>query len=138
MIKEFDKWNEKKKTLDSLDRLPFFNERQIWFCHLGVNVGFEQDGSGADFLRPILIVKQFNKEVFWGIPLTRSKKDSGSKSGRYYFSFIGLDGKESVVILSQIRLIDAKRLAYKIGDLYLRLATESGRSRLSHYGSKSG
>ncbi|MEK9153525.1 MAG: hypothetical protein AAB723_02930 [Patescibacteria group bacterium] len=38
-----------------------------------------------------------------------------AKSGRYYH-IVSLDGREpSALILSQIRLVDAKRLVYKIG-----------------------
>jgi len=90
---------------------PFFHEREIWFCSLGENIGFEQDGRGEEFLRPVVIVKKFNQEVCWGIPLTKNQK-----KGRYYFSFL-LNEATSTAILSQIRLIDSKRLQYKIGDL---------------------
>ena len=43
---------------------------------MGLNIGYEQDGKGEDFLRPVLILKKFNKRVFLGIPLTKIKKDS--------------------------------------------------------------
>ncbi len=95
---------------------PFFHEREVWFSSLGENVGFEQDGSGENFMRPVLILKKFNNEVVWALPLTRT-----DKTGKYYFriSLVADDGKtddsQSVVILSQIRLVDAKRLQYKIG-----------------------
>jgi len=44
---------------------PFFHGREIWFCAIGANIRFEQDGSGTEFLRPVVIIKKFNKEVFW-------------------------------------------------------------------------
>lgn len=81
----------------------------MWFCTLGENIGFEQDGSGGKFLRPAVILKKFNNEVVWILPLTRNPK-----AGKYYFSVL-LNGKASTIILSQIRLIDTKRLQYKIG-----------------------
>ena len=84
--------------------------REIWFCHLGVNVGFEQDGSNEQKLRPILIIKKFNNEVCWIIPLTKSKK-----AGPYYFPVRFVSDAESKAILSQLRLIDGKRLKYKAG-----------------------
>ncbi len=113
MIKDFKKWHDKKGFLHHEKIRPFFHEQEIWFCTLGLNVGFEQDGSGKEFLRPVIIIKKFNNEVFWGLPLTKTEK-----SGKYYYQF-SIQGKNeiSTVVLSQIRLIDAKRLQYKIGDL---------------------
>ena len=111
MDKDFKKWHDKKGNIDKIDKRPFFHEREIWFCHLGLNIGFEQDGKGEDFLRPILIIRKFNNEIFWAVPLTRT-----SKKSPYYFNFI-LHDKESVAILSQVRLIDARRLSHKIGEV---------------------
>jgi hypothetical protein len=75
MQKDFDAWNHKKKYINDnqVDRV-FFHPRELWFAHLGLNVGFEQDGRGAEFLRPILVVHKFNNEIFWALPLTRTWK----------------------------------------------------------------
>ncbi len=108
MKKDFQTWNKKKELLHNEKARPFFSEGEVWFCALGLNVGFEQDGRGQSFLRPVIILKKFNKEVFWGIPLTKRKK-----KGLYYFSF-KLKDKTSTAILSQVRLIDGKRLHYRI------------------------
>jgi len=105
-----------KAALNNTDKQRlFFHEREVWYCHLGENVGFEQDGNGDQFLRPVAIVRKFNNEILWGVPLTRTQKDLP-----YYFSFTlsvvaeTLDEK-STAILSQMRLIDAKRLRRLIG-----------------------
>jgi hypothetical protein len=47
--KDLDRWNELKKKIDSYpaDNVPYFHEREIWFCSIGHNVGFEQDGKDA-------------------------------------------------------------------------------------------
>lgn len=103
------KWHKNKEYLHEEKARPFFHEGEVWFCALGVNIGFEQDGRGESFLRPIIIIKKFNNESFWGIPLTKNKR-----KGKYYFSF-KLNGEISTAILSQIRLIDGKRLYYRIG-----------------------
>jgi len=79
-----------------------------------MNVGFEQDGAGEDFLRPILIVRKFNNEIFWGVPLTKSDRP---KDNRYYYSFSFVKNVISLAILSQIRLIDAKRLVRQVGTM---------------------
>jgi len=110
--KDFDTWNKKKIQIDAADRRPFFHEREIWFCHLGVNVGFEQNGSDEEALRPIVIVRKFNNTIFLAVPLTRTEKNT-----RYYFRFMFGNNIQSTAILSQVKLIDGKRLSYKIGDI---------------------
>ncbi len=121
MKKDFQKWHSKKALIHQSEKRPGFHEREVWWCALGVNVGFEQDGGGKDFLRPVIVFKKFNNEVFWGIPLTQTKKDTP-----FYFQFnisqFDADGKEvkripSTAILSQIRLVDASRLSHKMGDI---------------------
>ena len=119
MEKDFDGWNDIKKSVNDKQARVFFHPRELWFAHLGVNVGFEQDGRGVEFLRPVLIISKFNNQVLWGIPLTRTSKPGN----RYYadFHYASFPENErapleaSVGILSQLRLIDSKRLRYKIG-----------------------
>jgi len=80
-------------------------------------VGFEQDGSAEEFLRPVVIFRKFNNEIFWAIPLTKSKKKAHKKSDRYYYPFSFIADTDSIAILSQIRLIDARRLSRHIGTM---------------------
>jgi len=108
MEKDFDRWNVIKKNLDSViekDNLIFFREREIWFCSLGVNIGSEQNGANDLFERPILILRKYTKNIFLGIPLTKSKK-----TGSWYFK---LDDFSSLV-LNQSRVLDSRRLTRKI------------------------
>jgi mRNA-degrading endonuclease toxin of MazEF toxin-antitoxin module len=104
-IKNFDVWNSIKKEINTKNQKIFFHEREIWFCKLGQNIGFEQNGKGKYFLRPVLILKKFNKYIFVGLPMTSVKKDK-----MFYFN---LNNNLGSIILSQIRLIDSKRLFYK-------------------------
>ncbi len=115
MQKDFRQWHQKKETINDISKPPFFHERDIWFCHLGANVGFEQDGRGDDFLRPVVVIRKFNNQIFWAIPLTKASKKINKKTEKYYFSFSFISNVQSVAILSQIRLIDAKRLGRHIG-----------------------
>ena len=117
MKKDFQKWHNKKTRINDIAKPPFFHEREIWFCYLGANVGFGQDGQGIDFLRPTVIIRKFNNEIFWAIPLTTSRKKHKENAERYYFDFSFVPGITSVAILSQIRLIDARRLSYKMGEM---------------------
>jgi mRNA interferase MazF len=112
MIKDFTSWHEEKSTLQEVKIRPGFYEREVWFCVMGANVGYEQDGRGPKFLRPIVVIKKFNNEVLWALPLTTK-----GKTGKYYFSFKLGEESISTAILSQLKLIDAKRLEYKIGNI---------------------
>jgi len=114
MEKDFWTWHSKKEKVDEKATRVFFHEREIWFCHLGTNVGFEQDGKGENFGRPIVVFRKFNNEVFWGVPLT-----TRTKGGKFYFPItIGIgDDTSRKAILSQLRLLDAKRLYQKIGTI---------------------
>ncbi len=112
MEKNFDDWNVSKKMIQNERENRYYNKREIWWCNLGVNIGSEQDGTGEEFQRPVLIICGINKNTCVIIPLTTSKR-------RHYFRIpIGLvDGKETSAIISQIRLIDTKRLINKLGFL---------------------
>ena len=109
MKKDFDKWNTKKKEIHNQKSAVFCHPREIWWCALGYNVGFEQDGTGKNFDRPIVVIRVFNLNVFFGVALTGNKK-----TGKYYFPIGNIKGSEASVILSQVRLIDTKRLVRKI------------------------
>jgi len=110
-MKEFDTWNIIKKKTDEASVNKNFSEREVWFVRMGLNVGYEQDGKGEEYLRPALILKKFNKHVFLGIPLTKIEKDLP-----FYHTFQFKSGK-STAILSQVRLFDAKRLKFRYGKI---------------------
>lgn len=112
MQKDFQKWHFKKELIDGTKKRLFFHEREIWWRAVGVNIGFEQDGRGERFARPVLVFKKFNNEVFWAIPLSTK-----IKKGKFYVPIEFGDGVPRVVIISQLRLIDAKRLMDKIGTI---------------------
>lgn len=119
MKKDFLHWFKKKENIDNKDRVVYYNERDVWWCSVGMNVGYEQDGKGNDFTRPVLIIKGFSKEVFLCVPLTT--KD---KKGKYYYSIDLGDNVPRRIILSQIRLIDSKRLQEKIATIDKKHFTE--------------
>jgi len=110
MEKDFDAWNEKKKAIHHGNKAKPCTEREIWHCFVGANIGFEEDGKGSEFLRPIIIFRRFNEDMVWVIPLTRTQKKK-----KYYFEFSFDSSILSVAILSQIKLIDARRLKRRIG-----------------------
>lgn len=103
MLCFFDKWNTRKQEIDHFVVPPLFNEGEVWHCHMGINVGFETDGKEISFLRPVFILKKFNKHTFWAVPLTHT-----GKSSIYYHQL--RDNSLGYINLSQLRLMDTKRL----------------------------
>jgi len=110
----FDKWNTKKKERSISKQIIGIKERDIVFLQMGKNIGYEQDGKGAEFLRPVVIYKKYNRNMFLGIPLTTQLKEN-----RYYFTFTYKNRSEKEIqnaaLLSQIRVYDTKRVKYKSG-----------------------
>ncbi len=106
---KFDKWNEEKQRIDKKDSTVFFKERDIFFLKAGKNIGFEQNGKWEKFARPFIVIKKFNNNIFWGIPLSTKEK-----KWKYYHSFL-LKNTKQTAILSQFKIIDSKRLLDKIG-----------------------
>ena len=109
MDKKFDEWNIRKKLIDTSEALADFHEREIWWCSIGVNVGSEQNSQASDFSRPVLVVKKFTRDVFWGIPITTKVKNLNF---RIRFQ---LNGIENDLLVLQLRIYDRKRLIRKIG-----------------------
>lgn len=108
--KDYSEWHQLKTNIHNDKVRPKFHEREIWFASLGANIGFEQDGRGDDYLRPVIVIRKFNNAVCLVVPLTKSQKE-----GIHYFSFSYESNVISTAILSQIRLLDSKRFNYKSG-----------------------
>ena len=107
--KDFWKWHAKKELLNEAEGTALFHEREAWWCALGTNIGFEQDGAAQDFGRPVVILKKFNLNACLIVPLTTK-----SKTGKYYFPVGKIEERDATAILSQVRFIDRKRLTNKI------------------------
>lgn len=111
-MNDFDLWNENKKLINKNCFNKFYHPKDIWWCYLGLNIGHEQNGSEKNYERPVLILKGFNKNVCLIVPLTTSKNKS-----KFKIRIGVVDKKEAQAIISQIRLIDTKRLINKICSL---------------------
>ncbi len=115
-MNDFDIWNELKKKIDAdikiiePDRFP--KEGEVWMSSVGKNIGFEQNGSGDNFSRPILIIKKFNNHMFWAVPLSTKQKKFD-----FYYNFTDPNKNKVSVILAQLKLISIKRLNRKLYDL---------------------
>lgn len=120
-MKDFDSWNELKKKIDveknEPDRFP--KEGEVWMSSLGKNIGYEQNGSGDNFSRPILIVKKFNNHMFWVIPLSTKQKEFD-----FYFNYTDPNDQKVSAILAQMKLLSVKRLKRKLYDIPKELFDE--------------
>lgn len=122
-------WCKVAMSLQQKKAAVLFKEAEIWWCHVGLNVGIEIFGKGDQFARPVLVFKKLNTKSFLGIPLT-----SQLKSGSWYVP-LRCDGKEARAILSQIKILDKGRLMKRIETIseseFIRIKT----AFLDFYGS---
>lgn len=120
-MKDFDSWNELKKKIDVEENTPdrFPKEGEVWMSSLGKNIGYEQNGSGNNFSRPIMIVKKFNNHMFWVVPLSTKQKDLD-----FYFNYIDINNQKVSAILAQMKLLSVKRLKRKLYDIPNKLFDE--------------
>ena len=108
-IESYIEWVRHKFKIDSQERKYQIQEGEVYWCSLGVNVGDEENGKGLGSRRPVLIFKKFNNNIFLGVPLSTKNKDS------VYYVKVLLKDEEVSAMISQIRVIDTKRLDKKIG-----------------------
>ena len=108
----FDKWNEVKKIVQNDEKIRLFKQRDIFFINMGQNVGFEQNGKGENFVRPIIILKKITNQMFIGIPLS-----SQLKKGDCFFEF-KFNCKDNlshnIAIIPQIKMFSSRRLLNKM------------------------
>lgn len=105
--KDFGGWIEKKKAIEE-NHPVLFQEREVWWCSLGVNVGSEEDGKNEHFERPILILKKYSNNSFFAAPLS-----SKVKEGTYY-ARITFGNVAATVLLTQCRSMSPKRLDRRV------------------------
>jgi mRNA interferase MazF len=116
-MKKYTLWHTLKLRIENTCREKKFRDREIWWCSLGENIGFEQDGKNENFERPVLVLRKFNKEIFFGLPLT-----SKEKHDKFHAGFViktkdecgHIQEKASFAMLSQMRLFSSKRMIRRI------------------------
>lgn len=112
MEKDFDGWNIRKKQTHLKGEPVLFYEREVWWGIMGTNIGVEIDGKHELFLRPVVVIRKFNKHMALIVPTTAQDKEN-----KYYLIVSGDDGKKYNACLSQIKSISSKRLFRKIGTI---------------------
>ena len=113
MSSNYDKWNvAKKRIAESQHKPPYYNNGDVWWVCVGKNIGYEVYGKNKNFVRPVLVVRKFNKDFFLGIPLSTKIK----KNNKYYINII-LNKENVSALISQIRAFSTKRIENKMGEL---------------------
>jgi mRNA-degrading endonuclease toxin of MazEF toxin-antitoxin module len=110
IVKDFDGWDTQKKRLHYDSKTHgYYHEREIWWCTLGVNLGDEYDGKSSEYRRPVLILKGLSATTCLVVPLTSSQL-------RHHFRIqIGIvNGKTATAVITQLKVIDTKRLTKRI------------------------
>ncbi len=110
-MEKFDEWNDVKKNIEVNEDDIFFKERDIFWAKLGQNVGYEQNGKGEEFTRPVIVIKKYSKNMLLAIPISTALRD-----GNFFFQF-PFKSKVNTALLVQNRLMSSKRLVKKIGKI---------------------
>jgi mRNA interferase MazF len=119
MEKQPAEWNNVKKQLRTTTRdAPLVSEWDVWWIHIGENIGTEINGKSAIFSRPAIIFKKLTAFSFVILPMT-----TVPKVGNWYVPIYSL-GRDQHACLHQVRMIDYRRLSSKMGTLD---EAESGR-----------
>ena len=114
MENDYDAWNVLKKEIQaSSDVLNYFpQEGEVWMASMGENIGFEQNGGGDNFSRPLLVIKKFNNHMLWCVPLSTKQKEFD-----FYYNFTDPFEKKVSAILAQMKLVSVKRLRRKLYEI---------------------
>ncbi len=118
MNKDFDRWSELKKHLNSREGTAYAHPREVWWCALGMNIGAEADGKHDNFERPVIVMRVYNKETLFVLPTT-----SKEKVDKFHYKIV-TEEKTVWVKLTQGRVISNKRLLRKVDILSEKIFAE--------------
>ncbi|MDO9206698.1 MAG: type II toxin-antitoxin system PemK/MazF family toxin [Sulfuricurvum sp.] len=112
---KFDDWNIVKKVTDQNTRTIGIKPREIFWAKIGENVGYEQNGKGENFARPVIIVKKLTHELFLGIPLSNTIRPDSDyfHAFEYHNTANGLVTNSALIL--QTKVFSIKRLMNKTG-----------------------
>ncbi len=111
MNKDFKNWNILKQEIEKSEVEIFANKREIWWAHIGTNIGSEVCGKNQPFERPVLILKVFAKNLILVAPLTTKFKNTKNHI------VIKVGENTSYLMVEHTKTISTKRLSRKISKL---------------------
>ena len=109
MHKDFDQWNMFKKLVQEEPDFFGAHQRELWWMTFGLNVGVEIDGKHDTFERPAIVLRKFNNQMAWVLPVTSQVKDN-----QFYERFTYGD-QVYYAAITQLRTVSTKRFLRKVG-----------------------
>lgn len=113
--KVFDEWNEVKKELSKNQRKLGIKPREIFWANIGQNIGFEQNGKGENFARPVIIVRKLSKDLFLGIPTTTTLREDNDYFHKFKYTTHNNEILNVSALILQVKVFSTKRIMNKIG-----------------------
>lgn len=112
MIEIFQTWIKLKFQIHNNGQRPlFYQERDVWWANFGQNVGDETNGKGDKFMRPVVVIRKFNKSICLVVPLS-----SVLKENPFYYP-IEFNNRKNSVLISHLRTVDTRRFVKKMARL---------------------
>ncbi|MBZ9750715.1 type II toxin-antitoxin system PemK/MazF family toxin [Deinococcus sp. HMF7604] len=105
---DLDAWNAEKKRLSEREGLPLFRAGEVWWCSLGVGVGVEITGKGAQFRRPVIVLRKLGPAGCIVAPLTTRPREGD------WFHPLNWGQGPRWVMLNQMRFVSATRLSNRM------------------------
>jgi len=114
MDKDFDKWNKKKKEIENkiIKSNIIFNNWEIWWSTIWLNLKTESCWKWDNFRRPILILKRLSNNMLISIPLTSKKKN-----WTWFYKY-EINWNYNYAMLYQIKMMHKSRLQRKIWKIW--------------------
>lgn len=106
-MKDFQWWSVMKPKIHDTTINFFPKEREVWFVSLGMNIWSETDGK-TDYRRPVIVLKKV-WSLYFCVPLTTKHKDN-----IYHYHLGKIAWKDSSILLSQVKVLDARRFINNI------------------------
>ncbi len=104
-------WLPTKSHIQLSSRQLFPKRREIWWVHLGHNVGAETNGKNQCFERPVLVITVFNATTLFVAPVT-------STLDKHSFLIRFEDGnKKRSANIFQLRTLSIKRFDRKLSEM---------------------
>lgn len=104
---KYQSWFPQKMQLDRRTGVASYGQREVWWCQLGVNIGYEIYGHGQAFTRPVLVLQKYSRFTFLAAPLSTAAPKTQLHVP------VTIAGRQGIVRLDQLRTLDARRLVGK-------------------------
>jgi|TARA_R110002033_G_scaffold63018_1_gene113918 mRNA interferase MazF len=115
MDRFFDEWNEIKKELTKNERKLGIKSREIFWANIGQNIGYEQNGKGKNFVRPVIVVRKLTKDLFLGIPTTTTLREDNDYFHKFKYTIYNNEVLNVSALILQVKVFSIKRIMNKIG-----------------------